>query len=183
MMVTIVGIDPGLAATGIGIVKGRGQRIAEYSFGDITTSKSDPLPKRLHQIFSRLRGILQDEAPAVMVVEDIFSLKEYPRSGIVLGKVTGAVLLAGYEAQVPAVEIPVREAKQVLTGNGNCSKAHLERVVRHTLGHGEPIRPSHASDALGLALLGLFRFGREADFLSQTSRKRSSQRRTDDSLA
>jgi crossover junction endodeoxyribonuclease RuvC len=183
MMVTIVGIDPGLAATGIGIVRGQGQRIAEYSFGDITTSKSDPLPKRLHQIFSRLLGILQDEAPAVLVVEDIFSLKEYPRSGIVLGKVTGAVLLAGYQAQVPAVEIPVREVKQVLTGNGNCSKAQLERVVRRTLGHGEPIRPTHASDALGLALLGLFRFGCEPDFPSQTFRKRFSQRRADDTTA
>ena len=182
-MVTIVGIDPGLAATGIGIVKGRGQRIAEYSFGDITTSKSDPLPKRLHEIFSRLLGILQDEAPEAMVVEDIFSLKEYPRSGIVLGKVTGAVLLAGYQAHVPAVEIPVREAKQVLTGNGNCSKAQLERVVRRTLGHGEPIRPSHASDALGLALLGLFRFGCEPHSLPQSLRQRVPQHRLDDTTA
>jgi crossover junction endodeoxyribonuclease RuvC len=183
MMVTIVGIDPGLAATGIGIVKGRGQHVAEYSFGDITTSKSDPLPMRLHQIFSKLLGILQDEAPEAMVVEDAFSLKAYPRSGIVLGKVTGAVLLAGYQAQVAAVEIPVREAKQVLTGNGNCSKAQLERVVRRTLGHGEPIRPSHASDALGLALLGLFRFGCESDFLSQPLYKRFWQRRTDEPTA
>ncbi len=183
MMVTIVGIDPGLAATGIGIVRGCGQSIAQYSFGDITTCKSDCLPKRLHDIFSKLLGILQDDTPDLMVVEDIFSLKEYPRSGITLGKVTGAVLLAGYQAQVPAAEIPVREAKQVLTGNGNCSKAQLERVVRRALGHREPIRPSHASDALGLALLGLFRFSCGAQTTSRFFRKRSSPGRTDDTRA
>jgi len=59
---------------------------------------------------------------------------------------------------IPVREIPVREAKQVLTGNGNASKKQLERSVRSSLDRKEPITPDHASDALGLALIGLYRF-------------------------
>jgi crossover junction endodeoxyribonuclease RuvC len=59
---------------------------------------------------------------------------------------------------VSAVEIPVREAKQVLTGNGNASKMQLEVSVRHRLNHPSPIRPYHASDAMGLALIGFYRY-------------------------
>ena len=93
-----------------------------------------------------------------MVIEDVFSLQKYPKSGITLGKVTGVILLAGYQVDVPVTEVPVREAKQVLTGNGNASKIQLERAVRHLLNLPDPIRPYHASDALGLALIGLFRY-------------------------
>ncbi len=92
-----------------------------------------------------------------MVVEDVFSLEKYPKSGITLGKVTGAILLAGCEVKIPVIEIPVREAKKVLTGSGRASKVQLERAVRHFLNTDKPIKPHHASDALALALIGLFR--------------------------
>jgi crossover junction endodeoxyribonuclease RuvC len=82
---------------------------------------------------------------------------KFPKAGITLGKVTGIVLLAGYQVDVPVTEVPVREAKQVLTGNGNASKMQLEKAVRRLLNLTDPIKPHHASDAMGLALLGLFR--------------------------
>ena len=93
-----------------------------------------------------------------MVVEDVFSLAKYPKSGITLGQVTGVAMLAGWQAGVSSVEVPVREAKQVLTGNGNASKMQLEESVRHRLKHQTPIRPYHASDAMGLALIGFYRY-------------------------
>ena len=157
-MIKIMGIDPGLAETGIGILRGHGSRIDGYSFGSISTSKTSPLPKRLDKIFSKLVQILSQERPDLMVVEDVYSLKKFPKSGIMLGQVTGIVLLAGFQGSVPSIEIPVREAKQVLTGNGNASKIQLEKAVRHQLNHLEPIRPLHASDAMGLALIGLYRY-------------------------
>ena len=157
-MIKIIGIDPGLAATGIGIVRGHGLRIEGYSFGSIHTSKSTSIARRLDHIFSELLQILNSEKPDLMVVEDVYSLKKYPKSGIVLGQVTGIVLLAGHQAAVPAIEVSVREAKQVLTGNGNATKVQLEKAVRHQLSHKQPIRPLHASDAIGLALIGLYRF-------------------------
>ncbi len=157
-MIKIIGIDPGLAATGIGIVRGTGLKVDGYSYGSINTSKSISLPTRLNQIFSKLLLVLNDEKPDLMVVEDVFSLEKYPKSGIILGKVAGVVLLAGSRVDVPVAEVPVREAKQVLTGNGNATKIQLEKSVRHLLNLTAPIRPYHASDALGLALIGLFRY-------------------------
>ena len=157
-MIKVIGIDPGLADTGIGIVRGSGLNIHGYAYGSISTSKEDPPACRLEQIYTKIRHVLADEKPDLMVIEDVFSLGKYPKSGIVLGKVCGVVLLAGTQSGVPLTEVPVRQAKQILTGNGSASKAQLERVVRNTLCAPAPIRPFHASDALGLALIGLFRF-------------------------
>ena len=154
----IIGIDPGLAATGIGIVGGMGVTVGSYSFSSIRTPKDLALAKRLDRIFSQLIDILEVERPDLMVVEDVFSLEKYPTTGITLGKVTGIVLLAGCRSNVPITEIPVRLAKQVLTGNGNASKAQLEKSVRRHLNISKPIRPYHASDALALAMIGLFRY-------------------------
>jgi len=156
-MTKIIGIDPGLAATGIGIVRGVGLKVGDFSFGSINTSKNMSLPNRLEQIFSNILAILKDEKPDLMIVEDVFSAARFPKAGIILGKVSGVVLLAGCQAGVPVTEIPVREAKQILTGNGNASKKQLEKAVRHLLNIKTPIKPYHASDAMGLALLGLFR--------------------------
>ena len=157
-MVKIIGIDPGLAATGIGIVRGLGSRIDGYSFGSIHTSKTTSLPSRLGKIFSKLLQLLQNENPDLMVIEAVYSLNRYPKSGLILGQVTGVIHLAGFHAAVPSVEVPVREAKQILTGNGNADKKQLEKAVRHRLNHKLPIKPVHASDAMGLALIGLYRY-------------------------
>ena len=157
-MTTIIGIDPGLAATGVGIIRGNGLKIEGYSFGSISTSKNNSLPSRLDHIFSKLLQILKDENPDLMVVEEVFSLSKYPKSGITLGQVAGVIMLAGCRAGVSSIEIPVREAKQVLTGNGNASKKQLEEAVRRRLDHNTPIKPDHASDAVGLALIGFYRY-------------------------
>ena len=157
-MVKIIGIDPGLASTGVGIISGDGRRIPQFSFGCIATSKKDTLPKRLEQIFSEILLALQAQKPNLLVVEDIFSLKAYPKSGINLGKVTGVILLAGSKMGIPIVELPVREAKRILTGNGNATKNQLEKAVRFLLGLKEPIRPYHASDAVALAIIGMYRY-------------------------
>jgi crossover junction endodeoxyribonuclease RuvC len=153
----VLGIDPGLADTGIGIVRGTGLKVQGFAFGSISTSSKAEQSRRLETIYTELQGLLRREMPDLMVVEDVFSLEKYPKSGILLGKVTGVILLAGCHINVPIQEIPVREAKQVLTGNGNATKAQLEKAVRHVLNRTDPIRPFHASDALGLALIGLFR--------------------------
>ncbi len=157
-MIKVIGIDPGLADTGIGIVSGSGLNVHGYAYGSISTSKKEPVACRLEQIYNKISQVLADEKPDLLVLEDVFSLEKYPKSGIVLGKVSGVLLLAGTQSGVPLTEVPVRQAKQILTGNGNASKVQLERVVRSTLCAPRPIRPFHASDALGLALIGLFRF-------------------------
>jgi crossover junction endodeoxyribonuclease RuvC len=159
MSIKVIGIDPGLAATGIGIITGGKNKVATYAYGTITTPSHAQQGFRLEKIFSRLCRMFEEEQPDLLVMEAVFSLERYPKSGISLGKVCGVILLAGQQNRVPIEEIPVREAKQVLTGNGKAGKAQLEKAVRLFIGCPEPIRPFHASDALGLALIGLFRYG------------------------
>ena len=91
-MIKVIGIDPGLASTGIGIVSGKGLTILNYSYGIIHTSARVALPLRLSQIYSQLFHTLSIEKPDLMIVEDVFSLEKFPRSGIVLGKVSGVIL-------------------------------------------------------------------------------------------
>ena len=153
----VIGIDPGLADTGFGIVQGAGSQVGDYRFGTIQTSKTDALPYRLEHIYSELSSLLKAEKPDLIVIEDVFSLKEYPKSGIVLGKVCGVILLACSQCGIGTMELPVKEVKRVLTGNGNARKDQTERAVRHFLKRETPIKPSHASDALALALVGLMR--------------------------
>ena len=162
-MVKIIGIDPGLAATGVGIVRGLKHKVHSYSYTSINTSKKLTLPHRLNHIFLAVQDILSSEQPDCMIVEDIFSLPSYPISGITLGKVSGIILLAGCQKNIPVMEIPVREAKKVLTGNGSASKAQLEMAVRRILNRKEPIRPDHASDAMGLSLIGFYRYGSQLE--------------------
>lgn len=157
-MPKIIGIDPGLAATGIGIVQGCGLTIGGFSYGQILTHRTVPLPARLQRIYTTISSTIDQQKPDLLVIEDVFSLEKYPKSGITLGKVAGVILLAGYAAGVPIKEIPVREVKKVLTGNGGAGKAQLEKTIRSLLNLKEAIRPYHASDALGLAMVGLYRY-------------------------
>ena len=160
MTIKLIGIDPGLAATGIGVVTGDGRKVVDFAYGVIRTDQKATTPARLDKIYSRIHELLTSEKPDLIVVEDVFSLDKYPRSGITLGKVSGVILLAAHHVKTDVVEIPVREAKQILTGNGNAGKDQLEKAVRRALGSPDAIRPNHASDALGLALIGMFRYAR-----------------------
>jgi crossover junction endodeoxyribonuclease RuvC len=159
-MIKVVGIDPGLAGTGIGVITGNRREVTGYSFGSIATDSKDPIHLRLHTIFSRILKFLKSQQPDHVVIEDIYSLEKYPGSGITLGKVSGVLLVAAYKAGLDVEEIPVREVKKIISGNGSADKYQMERAVRHLLKHGEPIRPFHASDALGLALTGYYRYKR-----------------------
>ena len=155
--IKVIGIDPGLAHTGFGIVEGIGSRIGGFTFGTIRTPKAEALATRLDHIFSKLSAILHTEKPDLMVLEDVFSLGPYPKAGIALGKVCGVILLAGAQCGIEAVEVPAKEVKSILSGNGNATKTQVEKAVRHFLKRKTAISPSHASDALALALVGLFR--------------------------
>ncbi len=158
----IVGIDPGLAGTGIGVIEGQARQIESYSFGSISTQASEAIPERLGYIYRKAESFLLEQQPDLVIIEDIYSLEKYPGSGIMLGKVSGVLILAAFKAGVKIHEVSVREVKKVISGNGGADKYQVERAVRHLLHHHGPIRPFHASDALGLALTGLFRYGKQA---------------------
>lgn len=157
-MIRVVGIDPGLAGTGVGVVTGNGVTVTEYAFGSVKTDKNEPVHRRLDTIYSKVSDFIRGQSPDLVIIEDIYSLEKYPGSGIMLGKVSGVLLLAACRAGAAVVEVAVREAKKVVCASGNADKYQVERSVRNILQHGERIRPFHASDALALALAGFFRY-------------------------
>jgi len=156
-VVKVVGMDPGLAGTGIGVVSGSGRKIAHYAFGSIATDKTWELSQRLDRIYSKTLDFLAREKPDLVVVEDIFTIDRFPGSGVLLGKVSGVILVAASKAGARVEEIAVREAKKLVTGSGTADKHQVERAVRNLLDHQEAIRPFHASDALALAMAGYYR--------------------------
>ena len=157
-MVKVIGVDPGLAESGIGIIEGRRSGIGGFSYGCIRTSRNASPPQRLERIYTKFSELLSQQHPDLMVIEDVYVLKAYPLSAIILGKVVGVFQLAAFQHGLRMLDVPVREAKQVLTGSGTASKMQLEAAVRHTLKLEQAIRPYHASDALALALIGVSRF-------------------------
>ena len=160
-MIKVIGIDPGLAGTGFGVINGNRREVLEYSYGSISTDTKDSIQSRLHTIYTKTLDFLSDQQPDYVVIEDIYSLDKYPGSGIMLGKVSGVLLVAAYKAGVKVEEISVKEAKKIISGNGNADKFQMERAVRNILNHEAKIRPFHASDALGLALTGYYRYKRD----------------------
>jgi crossover junction endodeoxyribonuclease RuvC len=156
-MIKVVGIDPGLAGTGIGVIQGSRSKIQAYSFGSIATSAKDPIHLRLHTIYSKVLDFLNEQKPDYLILEDIYSHEKYPGSGIMLGKVSGVLMVAAFKAGLDVEEIPVREVKKIVCGSGSADKHQVERSVRNLLDHEGAIRPFHASDALGLALTGYYR--------------------------
>lgn len=157
-MIKVIGIDPGLADTGVGVVSGHRHEVAAYAFGVVSTSSSMALPLRLNKLYSELYALFESERPHLIILEDVFSLARYPKSGISLGQVTGIIFLAAAKLNIAAKTVSVREAKKILTGKGSASKQQLELAVRDYLKHKTKITPLHASDALCLALIGLFRY-------------------------
>jgi len=165
-MIKVVGIDPGLAGTGIGVVEGSRQKIHGYSFGSIETRAKDPVNLRLDTIYCKFLDFFCEQKPDLVVIEDIYSLEKYPGSGIMLGKVSGVILVATYKAGLNVEEIPVKQVKKIICGNGSADKHQVERSVRNLLKHKQTIRPFHASDALGLALTGYYRNRQNYDRIS-----------------
>lgn len=157
-MVKVIGIDPGLADTGVGVICGRRYEVSSYAFGTINTKPSMALPLRLDKLYTGLYNLFESEKPDLIVLEDVFSLQRYPKSGIALGQVTGITLLAAARLNITAKMVSVREAKKIIAGRGSASKQQLELAVRDYLKHKTKITPLHASDALCMALIGLFRY-------------------------
>ena len=153
----VIGIDPGLAMTGFGIVEPlpRGGRACEW--GTIRTTAESPLPLRLKTVYDELKKLLEEWKPGLLVMEDVFVLKQFPKAAIQLGEVRGVIHLAAQESETPVLEVKPTEVKSALTGSGRADKDQVKKTIQRILRIDTPIRSSHAGDALALALTGLSR--------------------------
>lgn len=154
----LLGIDPGLASTGYGVVEGDSRTASILDFGCIRTSPGRETPERLLIIHCEVVRLLRQWKPGGVSIEDVFSAPRIPKAAMLLGEVRGVINLAVAQAELRVMQLPARQVKQALTGSGSADKEQLERALRRLTGWTEAIRPSHASDALAIAVVGLSRW-------------------------
>jgi crossover junction endodeoxyribonuclease RuvC len=111
----------------------------------------------LQTIYVELKELLRKWGPELLVVEEVFVLKEFPKAAILLGEVRGVIYLAAQEMEIDVMEVKPTEVKSALTGSGRAGKDQVKKAIRRILRIENPLTSSHAGDALALALTGLSR--------------------------
>jgi len=150
--VIVLGIDPGTAVTGYGVVRARSAGGAELlECGVIRTRATEPLAARLADIYEGVRDLLERHRPQALAVEDVFYAKNV-RTTVVLGHARGVVLLAGQQAGIPIHEYPPAEIKKTVTGNGAATKEQVQFMVTKLLRLKSAPQPADASDGVAAAL-------------------------------
>jgi crossover junction endodeoxyribonuclease RuvC len=149
--VIVLGIDPGTAALGYGIVESTRGRLREIDHGCLETSPDTAMPDRLmavHELVDDLIGLHQ---PAVIAVERLFFSRN-AQTAFGVGQARGVVLLAAAQRGVPVREATPNEVKSAVAGYGAADKEQVQRMVQVVLGMADPPRPDDAADALAIAV-------------------------------
>lgn len=153
----ILGIDPGTAVTGYGVVR-MGATPTLVECGVIRTKAEWPLPRRLKDIAEGVRELLARHQPQAMAVESAFYAKNV-RTTLVLGHARGVILLAGEEAGVEIHEYPPAEIKKAVVGSGAATKVQVQLMIAQHLRLKTPPQPNDAADGVAAALTCAMRIG------------------------
>jgi crossover junction endodeoxyribonuclease RuvC len=152
-----MGVDPGLVATGFGVLEADGGGVTVRDAGVISTTAGQPLEARLNALHRAVHRIIELQGPGLLVVEDLYTEYKFPRTAILMGHARGVIYLAARQLGVGVLALAPSEVKRAITGNGAAGKAQVQRAVQTVLGLKDLPRPSHVADALGLAVTGMAR--------------------------
>jgi crossover junction endodeoxyribonuclease RuvC len=147
----VLGIDPGTAITGYGVIEGEGDHLTLATYGAITTPANQPLAQRLQQIYRELRALIAEWHPESAAVEELFFSKNV-RTALAVGHARGVALLALTDAGLSIQEYKPAEVKQAVAGYGGAPKEQVQGMVQLLLGLDEIPRPDDAADALAVAI-------------------------------
>lgn len=147
----VLGIDPGTAALGYGIVEATRGQLREIDHGCLETSPDTALPERLLAIHGVVDELLATHAPDLLAVERLFFSRNV-QTAFGVGQARGVVLLAAAQHIVPVVEATPNEVKSAIAGYGAADKEQVQRMVQVVLGMAERPRPDDAADALAIAV-------------------------------
>jgi crossover junction endodeoxyribonuclease RuvC len=150
----VLGIDPGTANTGYGIVRGVGSRLRAIDEGVIQTRPGVPLERRLADIHQRVGELLDAHRPEAMAIEELY-FGANVRTAFAVGQARGVVLLAAGQRGVPTRSYTPQQVKGAVCANGRADKAQVARMVTRLLGLAAPPSPDHVSDALAVAVCHL----------------------------
>jgi crossover junction endodeoxyribonuclease RuvC len=149
--VKVLGIDPGTAACGYGIVQAEGGRLRAVDHGWWPTPARDRPEIRLKRIHDEVADLIAKQEPDAVVLEESYVGVD-ARTALSVGQARGAVLVACANAQLACAEYPPATVKQTVCGYGRAEKAQVQRMVRAILALPEVPRPHHAADALAVAI-------------------------------
>jgi len=149
--VKVLGIDPGTAACGWGIVHERGGRLRAEGWDCWRTAAGRRPELRLKTIFDGVQGLIAEFAPNAVVLEESFVGVD-ARTALSVGQARGAVMVAAADAGVECAEYAPARVKQTVCGYGRAEKAQVQRMVMAILGLKQPPTPHHAADALAVAI-------------------------------
>lgn len=147
----VLGVDPGTAACGYGVVEKVGARFVALDYGLVATPPTAPTPDRLRTIYQEVSAILGRWRPDRVAIEELFFARN-AKTAIAVGQARGVVLLAAALAGVPVVEYTPLEVKKSVTSYGRGRKEQVGQMVAIILGLPEVPRPDDVADALAIAL-------------------------------
>jgi crossover junction endodeoxyribonuclease RuvC len=150
----VLGIDPGTATTGYGLIRGLDRGPALVAYGVIRTPAAMPMPQRLLVLFRELQQLIALHRPTSAAVEKLFFQKNVS-TAMTVGQGRGVALLALAEAGVAVGEYSPRDIKQAVAGYGGADKQQMQRMVGAILSLDEIPRPDDAADALAVAICHL----------------------------
>jgi crossover junction endodeoxyribonuclease RuvC len=149
-----LGIDPGTALMGYGVVDEVASSLRAVDFGAIATSSAQSLPDRLLVIHARLAELLETYRPSAVAVESLYFNRNV-RTALAVGQARGIALLAAAQAGVPVYEYSPLQVKDAVVGYGRASKEQVQAMICALLGLDSVPRPDDAADALGIAVCHL----------------------------
>ena len=152
----VLGIDPGTADTGYGVVQSNGCRLRSLDSGVIQTRSGTPLESRLAEIHGRVDELLCQHRPEAVAVEELY-FGTNVRTAFAVGQARGVVLLAAGQHQIPTRSYTPQQVKAAVCGHGRAGKEQVSRMVARLLGLPSPPASDHAADALAVAICELNR--------------------------
>ncbi len=150
----VLGIDPGTALCGYGLVREENDEMSLVAYGAVSTPANSPLPSRLQRIYQELSGLIAEHRPAAVAVEKLFFAKN-SRTALAVGHARGVALLAAAQGGVPVAEYTPNEVKQAIVGYGGADKNQMQQMVRMLLHLDFVPEPDDAADAIAIAICHL----------------------------
>lgn len=147
----ILGIDPGLATTGYGIIIKKNNNLSVINCGVISTEAKLQFAQRLEKIHQELNKIIKKYKPDVISIEELFFAKNV-KTALLVGQARGVVMLTAMRAKVEIYEYTPLQVKQALTGYGRADKNQIQQMVKVLLKLKEIPKPDDAADALAVAI-------------------------------
>lgn len=150
-LMIILGIDPGIARTGWGVIEVKGSKVNALNYGCFETSSKEELPVRLEKLYQEISKLIKTYKPKVLGIEELF-FNTNAKSALIVGHARGVVLLCAAQAGLEIKGFTPLQVKIALTGYGRAEKAQMGKMVKAVLALKEIPKPDDTADALAIAL-------------------------------